>query len=130
MDLSLLPQGSSESLDTRRDRCSTAWTVNVKQGRIGEDTRSEFERDVDRVKYNYYYRRLADVTQVSSGTGRILYHNRLTHSEKVSQVGRRLVQYLEQDPRNKEGLGTSEIDRNVVTAAGPKTPHLVSKQNS
>jgi len=81
--------------------------------------RSEFERDVDRVKYNYYYRRLADVTQVSSGQGKILRHNRLTHSEKVAQVGRRLVQYLEADQQNKAGIeAAGGIDRNVVTAAG------------
>jgi dGTPase len=115
----LLSPEYEKSVDIRRDRLSTPWTIEVKNRRIGEDTRSEFERDVDRVKYNYYYRRLADVTQVSSGTGRILYHNRLTHSEKVSQVGRRLVQYLEQDKSNGAGIEQAGgIDRNVVTAAG------------
>jgi dGTPase len=43
----------------------------------------------------------------------------MTHSLKVAQVGRRLVQYLINDPRNNRGLQVAgEIDRNVVTAAG------------
>ena len=37
---------------------------------ISEDLRSDFERDLDRVIYNFYFRRLAEVTQVSSAPGR------------------------------------------------------------
>ncbi|MFD0974798.1 dGTP triphosphohydrolase [Plantactinospora endophytica] len=86
---------------------------------IDPDIRSEFERDVDRISYNYYFRRLAEITQVSSGHGRLLRHNRMTHSLKVAQVGRRLVQYLEHDPKNRAGIERAGgIDRNVVYAAG------------
>lgn len=89
------------------------------QDSIDPDIRSEYERDVDRIYYNYYFRRLAEITQVSSGHDRILRHNRMTHSLKVSQVGRRLVQYLEHDDRNAVGIKAArDIDRNVVTAAG------------
>lgn len=87
--------------------------------KIDPDIRSEFERDVDRVVYNYYFRRLAEITQVSSGHGRLVRHNRLTHSLKVAQVGRRLVQYLQNDPGNDLGIERAgDIDRNVVYAAG------------
>jgi dGTPase len=86
---------------------------------IDPDIRSEYERDVDRIFYNYYFRRLAEITQVSSEHDRTLRHNRMTHSLKVAQVGRRLVQYLENDRRNKAGIQNARgIDRNVVTAAG------------
>src|SRR5262249_269827 len=86
---------------------------------ISEDLRSDFERDLDRVIYNFYFRRLAEVTQVSSGSGQILRHNRMTHSYKVGQVGRRLVQYLLHDATNETGLKTAgDIDGNVVNAAG------------
>ncbi|MGH3772122.1 MAG: deoxyguanosinetriphosphate triphosphohydrolase family protein [Pseudonocardiaceae bacterium] len=89
------------------------------QDSIATDVRSEYERDVDRIHYNYYFRRLDGITQVSSGHGGILRHNRMTHSLKVAQVGRRLVQYLEYDDRNSVGIKAARgIDRDVVTAAG------------
>src|SRR5262245_39111105 len=71
---------------------------------IDPDIRSEYERDYDRVLYNYYFLRLGEITQVSSGHGKVLRHNRLTHSLKVAQVGRRLVQYLLNDSKNQEGI--------------------------
>jgi dGTPase len=43
----------------------------------------------------------------------------MTHSLKVAQVGRRLVQYLLNDRRNDRGLQVAgEINQDVVTAAG------------
>jgi dGTPase len=86
---------------------------------IDPEFRSEFERDVDRVYYNYFFRRLSDITQVSTGHGTILRHNRMTHSIKVAQVGRRLTQYLLNDLKNATGIAVAGgIDHNVVTAAG------------
>lgn len=83
------------------------------------DVRSEYERDVDRIHYNHYFLRLAEITQVSSGQYKVLRHNRMTHSLKVAQVGRRLVQYLERQSRNAVGISAAKgIDRDVVTAAG------------
>jgi dGTPase len=90
-----------------------------KTGSIDPDVRSEYERDVDRVYYDYYFRRLAEITQVSSGHDKTLRHNRMTHSLKVAQVARRLVQYLRNEKRNEEGIAAAGgIDHNVVTAAG------------
>jgi len=109
-----LPSNANGCVE-RTDRC-----IGKPKTSISPDARSEFERDVDRVTYNLYFRRLAEVTQVSSAKGRVLRHNRMTHSLKVAQVGRRLVQYLLIDSeKNAEGIAAvGDIDRNVVTAAG------------
>jgi dGTPase len=83
------------------------------------EKRSEYQRDLDRVIYDYYFRRLGQITQVSSGSGRVLLHNRMTHSLKVAQVGRRLVQYLQIEEHNQPGLKEAGgIDPDVVDAAG------------
>jgi len=69
---------------------------------IGREHRSPFERDLDRLLYTFYYKRLAEITQVASYSGgeddrqidRPLLTNRITHSQKVGQIARRIVQYL------------------------------------
>jgi dGTPase len=59
-----------------------------------EDQRNEFQIDRDRLIYSFAFRRLAQVTQVASAHEGNVFHNRLTHSLKVAQVGRRLAEYL------------------------------------
>lgn len=59
-----------------------------------EDQRHPFERDRDRILYSREFRRLKDVTQVARAGESYLYHDRLTHSLKVAQVGRRLAELL------------------------------------
>jgi len=59
-----------------------------------EDQRRSFERDRDRILYSREFRRLKDVTQVARAGESYLYHDRLTHSLKVAQVGRRLAELL------------------------------------
>ncbi|MHC3381846.1 dGTP triphosphohydrolase [Haloarcula sp. H-GB5] len=56
--------------------------------------RTPFERDVDRIKYTPEFRRLKDVTQVARAGETYLYHDRLSHSLKVAQVGRRLAEFI------------------------------------
>lgn len=78
----------------------------------GDDERSAYEKDLDRLRYSYYFKRLAEITQVSSYSGgeaasnidRPLLHNRMTHSIKVGQVGRRIAQRLMVDETSASGL--------------------------
>jgi len=76
-------------------------------------TRSAYQRDRDRILYSDYFRRLAGVTQVASAVDSGVFHNRLLHSLKVAQVGRRLAERLLQDHPDLEG----EVEPDVVEAA-------------
>lgn len=83
----------------------------------GSDLRTAAERDRDRILYSSAFRRLGNVTQVV-GTAEIqLFHNRLTHSLKVAQIGRRLAERLTRTapPEHLEAAGW--IDPNVVESA-------------
>jgi dGTPase len=62
-----------------------------------DDQRQEFQIDRDRIIYSAAFRRLAQVTQVASASEGNVFHNRLTHSLKVAQVGRRLAEKLIRD---------------------------------
>lgn len=84
------------------------------------DPRSEARRDRDRILYSDAWRRLSGVTQVITPFEDLpLMHNRLTHSQKVAQLGRTIAEalignadYYDLIPR----LGG--IDADVVDAAG------------
>ena len=54
-------------------------------------TRSDFQRDYDRLVFSSPFRRLQNKTQVFPLPGSIFVHNRLTHSMEVSCVGRSLA---------------------------------------
>jgi len=86
--------------------------------RSGDDrTGDEAQRDRDRILYSSALRRLAVVTQVVSPSGSQVFHNRLTHSLKVAQVGRALAARLQQvgPPDLVEEVG--KLDLTVVEAA-------------
>ena len=51
-------------------------------------TRSDFQRDYDRLIFSPAFRRLQNKTQVFPLPGSVFVHNRLTHSLEVSSVGR------------------------------------------
>lgn len=79
------------------------------------DSRAAFQRDRDRILYSYAFRRLAGVTQVvHSGEGH-LFHNRLTHSLKVAQFGRRVAERL--IAADAPGVAGAGIDPDVVESA-------------
>ena len=54
-------------------------------------SRSDFQRDYDRLVFSSPFRRLQNKTQVFPLPGSIFVHNRLTHSMEVSCVGRSLA---------------------------------------
>src|SRR5271170_455642 len=58
------------------------------------DDRTEFQRDRDSILYSSALQRLSTTTQVVSGEQGRVFHNRLTHSLQVAQVGRRLAEKL------------------------------------
>ncbi len=65
-------------------------------------SRSDFQRDFDRLVFSSPFRRLQNKTQVFPLPGSIFVHNRLTHSMEVASVGRSLA---------------NEISREIVSAA-------------
>jgi len=67
------------------------------------DIRSPYERDRDRILYSSAFRRLDGVTQVAAVREQHLLHNRLTHSLKVAQLGRRMAQRLLADDTGFHG---------------------------
>jgi dGTPase len=58
------------------------------------DSRTAAQKDRDRLLYTSSLRRLAQVTQVVAADVSHVFHNRLTHSFQVAQVGRRLAERL------------------------------------
>ncbi|MEI6142050.1 MAG: dNTP triphosphohydrolase, partial [Mariniphaga sp.] len=72
----------------------------------GEDIRSSFQRDYDRIIFSSPFRRLQDKTQVFPLPGSIFVHNRLTHSLEVASVGRSLGNLVAIHASNQ----TSDVD--------------------
>jgi dGTPase len=80
------------------------------------DNRSPAQRDRDRILYTSAFRRLVEVTQVASPDPAHVFHNRLTHSLQVAQVGRSLAEKIRQrQPHLADEVGG--IDPDVVEAA-------------
>lgn len=72
------------------ERTRSCRTLN----KAAEDQRSNFQRDRDRILYSSAFRRLSGVTQIVRAGEEEVFHDRLIHSLKVSQVGRRLAESL------------------------------------
>lgn len=81
------------------------------------ERRSAFQRDRDRILYSSAFRRLAGVTQVVGASEGFIFHNRLTHSLKVAQLGRRIAEKLIQE-QSELATTTVLVDPDVVEAAG------------
>jgi dGTPase len=79
------------------------------------DDRTPAQRDRDRLLYSSSFRRLAEVTQVISPTVGYVFHNRLTHSLQVAQVGRRLAERLLK--RYPDIAASQDINPDIVEAA-------------
>jgi dGTPase len=99
-----------------------------------DDQRPAGASDRDRILHCSALRRLAGVTQVVAPEEGHVFHNRLTHSMKVGQIGRRLAEYVRTKFSDAvEQLGG--IDPEVVEAAGfahdlghPPFGHVTEKE--
>lgn len=59
-----------------------------------QDQRNDFARDRDRILYSSAFRRLGGVTQIVRAGESDVFHNRLTHTMKVAQLGLRITQNI------------------------------------
>ncbi len=70
------------------------WNNCISNKRIGrpnsKSSRTDYQRDYDRIIFSSSFRRLQDKTQVFPLPGNTFVHNRLTHSLEVASVGRTL----------------------------------------
>jgi dGTPase len=118
--------------DLRAYRHERRYEKKLKQA---GDHRTPSQRDRDRVLYSSAFRRLAEVTQVIAANSGYVFHNRLTHSLQVAQVGRRLAEKLLQI-QNEKGVSPSDgLDPDVVEAAclahdigHPPFGHVIEEQ--
>jgi len=86
--------------------------------RVHEDrpsSRTETQRDRDRILYSSAFNRLAGITQVASSAPGASFHNRLTHSFKVAQVARRLAERLREQEADVELV--DKLDADAAEAA-------------
>ena len=88
--------------------------LNAEKVAIGDD-RDDFQRDCDIVLYSSALQRLSTTTQVVSGESGQVFHNRLTHTLQVAQVGRRLAEKL--ILKQPEHAKHHRINPDVVEAA-------------
>ena len=87
-------------------------------GKITPDTRTQFQRDYDRLIFSSPFRRLQNKTQVFPLPGSVFVHNRLTHSLEVASVGRSLGNMVSAALKTK-GIEHELLDEigSVVAAA-------------
>lgn len=86
-----------------------------------QHTRSDFQRDYDRLIFSSPFRRLQNKTQVFPLPGSIFVHNRLTHSLEVSSVGRSMANevaniLLERHKNSPEAAKLPDMADIVATA--------------
>lgn len=83
-----------------------------------QDIREPAERDYDRILYSSALRRLGGVTQVVAAHEGHVFHNRLTHSLRVSQLARRLAQKFIRKSPSQVLQAVGGVDQDVAEAAG------------
>jgi len=87
------------------------------------DQRTPGQRDRDRVLYTSALRRLAGITQVVSPTEGVLFHNRLTHTLEVAQIGRRLAEHFAKDSDLVAAVGGLDPERVEAAALAHDLGH-------
>lgn len=105
------------------------WNQLISDKRLGLEqyhdpqthTRSDFQRDYDRLIFSSPFRRLQNKTQVFPLPGSIFVHNRLTHSLEVSSVGRSMANevrnILWERHKDKEWCGKLRDIGDIVATA-------------
>lgn len=93
----------------------TAQTEADQSGKRSYRTRSQ--RDRDRILYSSSLARLAYVTQVTAPESGHIFHNRLSHTLKVAQVGRRNAERLQHLADAKQITGAAAA---LVQAVDPE----------
>ena len=109
------------------EKAPMRWDRLISDRRLGMEeyhdervhTRSDFQRDYDRLIISSPFRRLQNKTQVFPLPGSIFVHNRLTHSLEVSSVGRSLGHEIALGLRERHGdcYGIFDNIRDIVAAA-------------
>ena len=99
-----------------------------------QDQREPFQRDRDRILYTQAFRRLSGITQVARAEESYTYHDRLSHSLKVAQIGRRIAEYLP-DKSESEIQHGLEVNEDVTETAAlahdighPPFGHVAEKE--
>lgn len=105
------------------------WNQLISDKRLGLEqyhdpqthTRSDFQRDYDRMIFSSPFRRLQNKTQVFPLPGSIFVHNRLTHSLEVSSVGRSMANevrnLLRECHKDREWCGKLQDIGDIVATA-------------
>ncbi len=106
----------------RWDNCFSG--IRFGEESLSEPTRTQYERDYDRIIYSSPFRRLQNKTQVFPLPDAVFVHNRLTHSLEVASVGRSLGKQCGQrllkkhgDTWNKETRTFYQYDLPLVISA-------------
>jgi dGTPase len=105
------------------------WNQIISTTRLGQEnlstndikhSRTQFQRDYDRIIFSSPFRRMQNKTQVFPLPGSVFVHNRLTHSLEVASVGRSLgsmfIEKAESEKMDIENPLFQEIG-SVVSAA-------------
>lgn len=90
----------NEKMDWDRLICDKRFGLESLHGSV-PGTRSDFQRDFDRLVFSSPFRRLQNKTQVFPLPGSIFVHNRLTHSMEVASVGRSMANEVADELKKK-----------------------------
>jgi dGTPase len=88
-------------------------------------SRSEAERDHDRILYTSAFQRLSGITQIAAPDIGTRLHNRLTHTLKVAQVARRTAKQLGLDPDGQETAAAAALAHDL---GHPPFGHLAEEE--